>query len=161
MAGGDVTMDGLLFHDDKPWCMVKDGNPIGLDLYLRHYSCYHYKDERERRLFCGLGKKIVLLSVDDTALFVWKKFIDDSGQIGVYCAVFRNEGKMKSSYLILEAMKIARKFWPRERFYTYVNPKKIKSTNPGYCFLMAGWKKCGKTKKGLIIMDYTGEFYGE
>jgi hypothetical protein len=147
-------MDGFLFRDDKPWRMVKDGNPIALDLCLRHYSCYHYKDGRERKLFCGPGKKIVLLTVDNTALFVWKKFIDDSGQTGIYCAVFRNEEKLKSSYLIREAMKIVWKLWPHERFYTYVNPRKIKSTNPGYCFLKAGWKRCGKTKGKLVILEY-------
>jgi hypothetical protein len=154
-------MDGLLFRDDKPWRMVRDGNPIALNLYLRHYSCRKYKDGRERKLFCGPGEKIVLLTIDDTALFVWRRFIDDSSQVGVNCAVFRNEGEAKSSGLILDAMKIARRRWPRERLYTYINPKKIKSTNPGYCFLMAGWKKCGKTKGGLIIMDYVGQFCGE
>jgi hypothetical protein len=30
---------------------------------------------------------------DADALFVWRKFIDDSGQQGVNCAVFRNESR--------------------------------------------------------------------
>lgn len=47
-----------------------------------------------------------------------------------------------------------KKKWPGERFYTYVNPKKVKSTNPGYCFMAAGWKKCGMTGKGLLIFEY-------
>jgi hypothetical protein len=146
-------MDRILFPDDEPWRMVKDGNRTALDLYLRHYSCYHYKDGRERKLFCGPGEKLVLLTVDDTALFVWRKFIDGSGQKGVNCAVFRNEGEAKSSSLIIEAVKIARKRWPGERLYTYVNRRRIKSTNPGYCFIMAGWQKCGLTKGGLVILE--------
>jgi hypothetical protein len=147
--------DGYLFSDNNPWRMVKDGNPIALYLYLRHYSCYHYRDGRDRKLFCGPGEKIVLLTLDDTALFVWRKFIDKSGQRGINCAVFRNEGKAKSSYLIIEAVKIAWKRWPGERLYTYVNHQKIRSTNPGYCFLMAGWQKCGLTKGGLMIFEKT------
>jgi hypothetical protein len=105
-------------------------------------------------LFCGPGEKMVLLTENKDALFVWRKFIDRSGQKGVNCAVFRNEGKILSSKLIIESVKIAQQKWPGERLYTYVNAKKIRSTNPGYCFLVAGWKKCGITKKGLIILEY-------
>lgn len=136
------------------WYQVKDGNPIALAMYERHYSAYKYADGRERKLFCGPGEKIVLLAMDNKALFVWRKFIDDSGQKGINCAVFRNEGTILSSVLIKEAMEICNRRWPRVRMYTYVNPQKIKSTNPGYCFQKAGWVKCGKTKGGLIILEH-------
>jgi len=135
------------------WRGVKDGNQIALEMYIRHYSAYHYKDGRVRKLFCGPGEKMVLLTVNDDALFVWRKFIDNSGQKGVNCAVFRNEGSITSSVLIKEAVELARKRWPCERFYTYINPLKIRSTNPGYCFQKAGWKKCGITKGGLLIFE--------
>ena len=46
------------------------------------------------------------------------------------------------------------KRWPGERLYTYVDPKKIKSTNPGYCFKVCGWRKCGVTKhRKLHILE--------
>jgi hypothetical protein len=144
----------------KYWHGSKDGDKNGLALYNRHYSAYCYKDGRERKLFCGPGEKMVLLTENNDALFVWRKFIDQSGQTGVNCATFRNEGEMLSSKLIIEAVKIAQKKWPNERLYTYVNAKKIRSTNPGYCFLIAGWQKCGITKKGLIILEYYPE-HGE
>jgi hypothetical protein len=96
---------------------------------------------------------MVLLTTDGRALFVWRKFRSDDGQEGINCAIFRNEGPKLSSGLILEAEPLAWRRWPGERLYTYVNPKKVKSTNPGYCFLMAGWRKCGKTKGGLIILE--------
>lgn len=143
----------FLFEPTLHFEMVKDGHPVALEMYMRHYSCYHYKDGRERKLFVGAGEKMVLLSFDRKALFVWRKFIDDSGQTGVNCAVFRNEGDVLSSLLILEAEQIARMRWKNERFYTYVNPLKIKSTNPGCCFKKAGWRECGVTKKGLIILE--------
>lgn len=136
------------------WRVTKDGDKDGLKIYERHYSCRQYKDGRVRKLFVGPGFKLVLISEDGTALFVWRKFIDDSGQKGVNCAVFRNEGDLVSSELIREADKIAWKRWPGERLYTYVKADVIKSHNPGYCFKKAGWKSCGKTKGGLVILEH-------
>jgi len=95
----------------------------------------------------------MLMTSDAAALFVWRKFNDASGQKGINCAIFRNEGPLLSSMLILEAEEWARARWPNERFYTYINGKKIKSKNPGYCFKRAGWKTCGKTKGGLWILE--------
>ncbi|MET0039094.1 MAG: hypothetical protein ABW041_02975 [Dehalococcoides mccartyi] len=134
------------------WIPVKDGDERARALYRRHYSCYHYADGRKPCLFVGPGEKMVLLNQDCTALFVWRKFIDDSGQTGVNCAVFRNESNNLSSDMIREAQMLAWSRWPQERLYTYVNPMRIRSTNPGYCFLQAGWQHEGKTKKGLNIL---------
>jgi len=116
------------------WRICKDGDPRGLILYERHYSAHRYADRRERRLFVGPGEKIVLLTDHADALFVWRKFRDDSGQVGVNCAVFRNESPHLSIELILEAERVAHCRWPGERLYTYVNPKEVLSRNPGYCF---------------------------
>lgn len=140
------------------WYQVKDGDPAGLELFNRHYSKYHYKDGRKPTRFVGPGERIVLVTMDGKALFVWRKFIDKSGQKGVNCAVFRSEYKkedrVRASGLILLAERYAHERWPNERLYTYVNPSKIQSPNPGYCFLKAGWEKCGMTKKrNLIILQ--------
>lgn len=88
-------------------------------------------------------------------MFVWRKFIDDSGQRGINCAVFRNEAPQRylSSDLVRQADAIADFCWPGERHYTYVNPKAVRSRNPGYCFVAAGWRKCGMTKGGLLIFE--------
>jgi len=136
------------------WYGVKDGNAIARSIFDRHYSRYFYVDGRKPKLFVGPGEKMVLLTSDCKALFVWRKFISGNGQQGVNCAVFRNEGKQLSSKLILEAEQLAWCRWPNERLYTYVNPKGIRSTNPGYCFKQAGWHKCGVTKiNKLIILE--------
>ena len=132
------------------WYLTKDGDEYCLELYERHYSCYKYKDGRERKLFVGPGEKIVLRTWDADAMFVWRKFIDDSGENGIYCAVFRNESQTQSSTLIQEADAIAFAVWPYQRHYTYINAEKVKSTNPGYCFKKAGWRQCGKTKKNKL-----------
>lgn len=141
-----------IYRDNHYWVVVRDGDWRARALYRRHYSCYHYKDGRKPRLFVGPGEKIVLLNPDCTALFVWRKFIDDSGQHGVNCSVFRNEGSSLSSEMIKDATMFAWNRWPGSRLYTYVNPQKIKSTNPGYCFLQAGWQHEGYTQKGLLIL---------
>ncbi len=136
------------------WQALKDGDPMARGLFNRHYSRYFYKDGRNPKLFIGPGEKMVLMTSDGLALFVWRKFISAGGQQGVNCAVFRNEGPVLSSLLILEAEQLAWGRWPMERLYTYVNSKKINSSNPGYCFLKAGWNKCGVTKaKKLIILE--------
>lgn len=95
---------------------------------------------------------MVLVTSNFDALFIWRKFINAAGEKGINCAVFRNEGKLLSSLLILEAEGLASQRWPGERFYTYVKPAGIKSTNPGYCFLMAGWQKCGISKKRKLVI---------
>lgn len=143
------------------WLPVKDGDPRAFSLFRRHYTYTDYQDGRRkntayrnRHLICGPGEKLVLINQDCNALFVWRKFIDRSGQKGVNCAVFRNESSVLSSSLILEAEEIARSRWGDVRFYTYVNPRYVQSSNPGYCFQAAGWRKCGITKiKGLIILE--------
>ena len=73
--------------------------------------------------------------------------MDDSGQTGVNCAFFRNEGAGLSSSLILAAERIADRRWSDQRHYTYVDPEAVGSANPGYCFKVAGWRFVGVTKK--------------
>ena len=138
------------------WIPVKDGDPRAFALFLRHYSALPYRRTggRRNRLFVGPGEKTVLLSPYCDALFVWRKFIDMSGQLGVNCSIFRNEGPHLSSEMILEAEQWAYQRWPGERLYTYVNPRKIRSCNPGCCFKAAGWRLCGITRShGLLILE--------
>lgn len=138
------------------WIAAQDGEPELIEIYERHYSCYHYRDGRKRTQFVGPGETIVLTTPHRDALFVWRKFIDDSGQKGINCAVFRNESKTLSSNLIREADTIADFCWPSERHYTYVRASAVKSRNPGFCFICAGWQRCGYTNSGLIIFERAG-----
>ena len=135
------------------WWLTKDGDKACLALYERHYSAYGYRDGRQRTQFVGPGEKVVLRTLRADAMFVWRRFIDDSGQTGVNCAVFRNESPHRSSCLIRQADAIADCLWPDSRHYTYVDAARVASANPGFCFISAGWKKCGRTPKGLLIME--------
>ena len=134
------------------WFECRDGDDGAREIYDRHYSRHFYADGRQPKLFVGPGEKIVLLTEDGKAVWVWRKFKDDSGQQGVNCAVFRNEGQILSSRLILDAEEIAWRRWPGQRLYTYVNPRGIQSTNPGACFKAAGWNTCGVTKWNRLVI---------
>jgi hypothetical protein len=132
------------------WCNTRDGDLAALGIFKRHYT---YRPGRAIRQFVGPGQKLVLTLPDYSALFVWRKFKDDSGQTGVNCAVFRNESRYLSSELILLAERWAWDRWPGERLYTYVDGKKVHGD--GKCFKAAGWTKLRiRTKaKRLIILE--------
>jgi hypothetical protein len=155
-AGAEIAEDLVqpflpLFAE--PWIAVKDGDASGRAMYRRHYSRRVYRDGRNPALFVGPGEKLVLLTPDARALFVWRRFISGDGQEGVNCAVFRNEGVALSSDLIRAADAVADARWPGERHYTYVNAGKVRSSNPGCCFKAAGWRHCGMTKGNLHILE--------
>jgi hypothetical protein len=139
------------------WYLTKDGDKSVIQLYERHYSCYEYKDGRERTQCVGPGQNIVLRTADCDAMFVWRKYIDDTipKQEGVECAVFRNEAphRYTSSKLIRQADAVADCAWPGERHYTKVDPARVRGAYPGLCFIRAGWKACGETKGGLLIFE--------
>lgn len=136
------------------WRECRDGDDGARAIYDRHYSRIHYADGRKPKLFVGPGEKCVLITEAGDAVWCWRKFKDASGQKGVNNAIFRNEGPILSSLLILDAERIAWARWPGERLYTYVQPKAIRSSNPGACYLKAGWRKCGITKwNKLVILE--------
>src|SRR6476620_1326977 len=94
------------------WCQAKDGDEFVRQIYDRHYSRYRYADGRQPKLFVGPGEKIVLVTSDGSAIWSWRKFRSDDGQDGVNNAIFRNEGAILSSRLILEAEQIGWRRWP-------------------------------------------------
>lgn len=148
----------------KPaWEVTKDGDLDCLDMYLRHYSRNDKRAAwRPRKLFVGPGDKLVLRTQTGSAVFVWRRFVDEcidqrtgERQQGVNCAVFRNESEHLSSQLICQADAIADEAWTDRRHYTYVNPNKVASSNPGFCFIAAGWRRCGWTAGGLLVLERT------
>jgi len=145
-----LILQPFLFGDG--WVEVKDGNASGRAIFDRHYSRTRFADGRKPLLYVGPGEKMVLLWHDARAVFAWRKFISDNGQEGVNCAIFRNESVARSSDMIRAADALADARWPGERHYTYVNPRAVASSNPGYCFLMAGWRRCGITKRRKYLI---------
>lgn len=137
------------------WVQVRDGNTTASAIFDRHYS--RNPASRGDARVAGPGEKMVLLTPCARALFVWRRFISKdptAGRMDVNCAIFKNEGAGLSSALILEAMELAWQRWPGQRLYTYVNPRRVRSTNPGCCFMAAGWHRCGVTKtRRLLVLE--------
>jgi len=129
------------------------GDAAARAMYLRHYSANKRPAHADPRQFVGPGSSLVLIRGD--ACFVWRVFIDDCPLGGgVNCALFRNEGEVLSSALIQEADEHAWRKWPhRGRHYTYVDPSQIRSSHPGWCFICAGWQRCGTTASGLVVLE--------
>lgn len=128
---------------DDYWLSVKRTDERAFALFRRHYS--YQKNERWRATgntnVTGAGETMVLLTPCCRALFVWLRNTVPrlDGQIGINCAVFRNESPLLSSDLIRAADDLAWQRWPGERLFTYVDHDKTSSVNPGYCFKRAGW----------------------
>lgn len=137
------------------WVPVRDGQATAASLYDRHYS--RSPKARGHPRIAGPGEKVVLLTPCARALFVWRVFQskDPTANAGdINCAIFRNEGAGLASDLIRAAMELAWERWGPRRLYTYVNPRRVRSANPGYCFLQAGWRRCGVTKtRKLLILE--------
>ena len=139
------------------WVPILDGDAHACAMYERHYSSAKSIATRRARgtlLIAGPGFKLVLATPCRRALFVWRKFRSMDHQYGISCAIFRNEGAGLSSDLIRAADDIADQRWPGERHYTYVNPRAVRSSYPGFCFVQAGWQRCGVTKaRKLLILE--------
>src|SRR4051812_40051543 len=113
-----VVRDRLALVCSRPvWWLTKDGDTDGMALYERHYSGIKRNGLRRVAQFVGPGENIVLRTERGDALFVWRKFIDDSGQQGINCAVFRNESQHRSSELVRQADAIADVAWADRRHY--------------------------------------------
>jgi hypothetical protein len=55
--------------------------------------------------------------------------------------------------MISEAVSLAWRKWPGQRLFTFVDPAEVASTNPGYCFKVAGFRFCGRTRRGLHVLE--------
>ncbi len=135
--------------------MTTHFDPEMAQLADRHYS----RRTVGARQFLYSGRKIVIRDAAGDVLFGWLFPDEDKrmdGQTGYNCAIFRNESPRRSSEIILECEAIAADKWGPGRMYTYVNPSKISSSNPGYCFKRAGWSNV-RSSDGSIHMSKTGQ----
>ena len=151
----------LLLGEHTHWLPSNRCDARAIALYFRHYSSEKSgrKPSVYRSGFSGNGEDMVLLTEKCDAVFAWLHNVvpRKDAQAGVNCTIFRNESPVLSSELIREADELAWERWPEEpRHFTYVNPVKIASINPGYCFKQAGWRSCGLNRDGhLVLLERT------
>ena len=113
---------------DTIWLPVKDGNDAGREIFDNHYSRRHYRGGPRSLLYGGPGERMVLITPDALALFIWRKFFStrpSAGELRLFPQRGLSAGR--SSELILAAMDVAWERWPQEtRLYTYVNPRRVR-----------------------------------
>lgn len=117
----------------------------------RHYSRRKHGSPQ----FMPPGRTLVLRDSAGACVFAWvwqrPEFRDDH-QLGYNCSIFRNESPRLSSEIILEAEQLAFAEWGLHRVFTYVDSRRIRSTNPGCCFKAAGWELVGRTASGKHLL---------
>jgi hypothetical protein len=145
-----------------PWTVVPKFTPVAAKLADGHYSRRTIGSSQ----FMPPGQTLVLMTLDELAVFGWWRPHPDSGikamngLDGWTCTIFRNTGPQLSSTLILEAERelLSRYDCGPDGLITYVWDAKVNSPNPGYCFKVAGWRVTGRSadgRKTLLQKDAT------
>jgi hypothetical protein len=137
------------------WRLSSRADPRALPLADRHYN----RQKVGSRQFVPPGRCVVLLTKDADALWVtswpFAEYVQHAWAGAWVNSLFRNESPYLSSDLIREAIAVTRSIWepPPLGLVTFVDARKIKSTNPGFCYLKAGFERVGYTKGGLIALQ--------
>jgi hypothetical protein len=128
-------------------------SPAGRQLADRHYN----RRKVGAPQFMPPGQTLVLITYDGLAVWGWWRPHPASGLKamngldGWTCSLFRNESAYRSSDLILDAERalvlMGHSCGP-SGMLTYVDVRKVKGTNPGYCYQCAGWSKIGWSADG-------------
>lgn len=125
------------------WHRVKSSDPLARAMRDRHYST----KTPGGRTVGPPGRRLVLISDDEMALWVthWPNANLVLDKIdALRCTVFRREGRRRerASVLIKEAMAFSEEYFgpAPAGWVTYVEPGKVRSQDPGYCFKMAGFE---------------------
>jgi hypothetical protein len=136
------------FLEMDAWIRVTKFDVAACALADRHYSRRKIGSPQ----FMPPGQTIVLLGPQ--AVWGWWRPDPSSGikamnkLDGWTCTIFRNEGPILSSSLVLAAeqflLNSGYSIGP-DGMLTYVWDRKVKSANPGYCFKQAGWHAIGRS----------------
>lgn len=150
------------------WKLVARNDVRARLLADRHYSRKHPGTSE----FCPPGNNIVLLGLNDDALWVShrpdpKANLAKPRQDGFDYydnPYFRNESKEIASELIIQALKITRYLWqdyePIHGFHSFVDPSRVKPVIRrsipvyGWCFEKAGFYLADERTKSRKLLRY-------
>jgi hypothetical protein len=153
------------------WTVSHKYDPEARALADRHYS----RQKVGARQFVPPGRALVLKSVDRSAYWVtswpFAEYVRHEWAGAWVCSAFRNEGARDEAGRLLLASEMIRAAvactlarWPTPprvaagssdvAIVTFVDPSKVRrSRTPGRCFLKAGFRVIGSTKKaGLLAL---------
>ncbi len=135
------------------WERSHRADPRAVALADRHYS----RQKPGTPQFVPPGRCFVLYARTPTGEAVWvtswpfAQYVKHAWAGAWTCSMFRNEGAGLASELILTAVAATRAHYgdpPELGMITFVLPSAIRSSNPGFCYLMAGYRRVGFAKDG-------------
>lgn len=150
------------------WMLSSSSDPVALSIVDGtgrwdgrgpHYS----RRTPGSKTFTGCGREVVLITRSGDAVWavVYQRTPHPRGsgqsrdRAGGYTAtryvwrnnMFRNLSPLRSSDLIREAVRVTYAEWlrrygelPDETLRTEIDPRRVASPNPGYCYMCAGWR---------------------
>jgi hypothetical protein len=134
--------EALTLFDAGLWQRRHKSDPAALALADRHYS----RRRPGSNQIGSAARRLVFVTPCERALWLTSWPNPDRAMDGLdawRCMIFRNEGAGLSSELIRAAMTLTAELWegpPADGWLTYIEPAKIRSAHPGYCFKAAGWE---------------------
>lgn len=163
-----------------PWKISHSADRAALDVVdgrgvWEGQGAHYSRRTRDSKSFTGVGREIVLITAPLDA--VWAVVLQKTpAQPGTGVSrgrggepdrtrwvwrnmLFRNLGSTLSSDLIRAATIRTYVEWygrygelPCVPLRTEINKRKVKSTNPGYCYQCAGWKKVPTKRRGMLYL---------
>lgn len=144
----------------SPWRRSWRASPIGASIADRHYN----RQKIGSPQFVPPGGCLVLLTDDRAALWTTStplpQFVKHAWPGAWINSLFRYEKHDDSQHLASDLIRAAvahtRAEWPNVPdlgMVSFINPRKVESRNPGYCYLKAGFRKVGATKGGLLAFQ--------
>lgn len=137
----------------QPWRTSWRADPGARVVADRHYN----RQKIGSAQFVPPGRCLVLRAAGP-ALWVtswpFAEFVQHRWPGAWVNSLFRREGgQLLASELIRAAVAATRAHWldvPPLGMVSFVDPEKVASSNPGYCYLMAGFDRDGTTAGGLL-----------
>lgn len=145
------------------WRRGHQSDRAALALADRHYS----RTTPGSPKFMPPGRAVVL--VDDAAPALWAcswpkpELVRRAYPRSWFCTVFRREGGLPASAMILEAIGLTRGIWgepPEDGLVSIIDPTKVKPTKVrgkdvwGWTWLKAGFEPAGNAKKKRHLMIF-------
>lgn len=139
----------------QSWTLTDRAAPEARAIADRHYN----RQKPGARQFVPPGRCIVLDQPNALWVTSWPfaQYVMHAWAGAWICSAFRNEGAGLSSDLIRQAVAATRSIFgepPALGMVTFVDERKVRAKrDPGRCFLRAGFKRVGRTKAGLIVLQ--------
>lgn len=142
------------------WRKVTRANQIARKIADRHYN----RQTVGAPQFVPPGRCLVLLTEDNSALWVtsypFAEYVKHEWAGAWVCSLFRNEGNLKASELITQAVAATRFYWPEVPpigMITFVDERKVQPTKVrgvnvyGWTYRKAGFIEAGRTKEENLL----------